>query len=201
MGRARSFSASGKWVGALSLEDGKRRTVYGRTQREVRARLREVRVEVEDGLCANAARMTVSTYLSTWVSVTLPAKTKSGALKEQTLDSYRSIVELHISPPLGHHRLRNLKPSDLRAWLAELQDKSQTPAARGASRFGPPAAATSAARCTRASRYRSCPLALSPTRTRSCAPHCLTPSTIRSSRATSRRWFIRRLAEAERFSR
>ena len=120
-------ASDGIWVGAVSLQGGKRRVIYGRTQREVRQKVRELRAEVDEGVTAGAARVTVGAYLDTWLEVTLVAKVKAGEVKPRTYESYRDMVDLHISPHLGQRRLRELKAPDVRSWLSQLQDKQQTP--------------------------------------------------------------------------
>lgn len=123
-------ASDGRWVGALTLDDGRRRVVYGSTQREARARLRELERSVEDGLPVRAGRaLTVGQYLEQqWVAVTLPARVRSGRLKPSTFDSYRDVVERHIVPQLGREPLAKLTPAKVRAWVAAKQSQ---PGARG----------------------------------------------------------------------
>ncbi len=62
-----------KWVGAVTV-DGRRRTVYGVTQKEAREKLRRAQRAVEDGLPLESGRgVTVGAYLAQWCAVTLPA--------------------------------------------------------------------------------------------------------------------------------
>jgi hypothetical protein len=57
----------GRWQGALQV-DGKRRTVYGKTEREARAKLRELQREVENtGGLPVSERHTLNELLDTWV--------------------------------------------------------------------------------------------------------------------------------------
>ena len=69
-------ASDGIWVGAVSLEGGKRRVIYGRTQREVRQKVRELHAEVDEGVTAGAARVTVGAYLDTWLEVTRRPRSK-----------------------------------------------------------------------------------------------------------------------------
>ena len=58
----------GRWQGSLQV-DGKRRTVYGKTEREARAKLRELQREAEntDGLPVSE-RHTLNELLDAWVA-------------------------------------------------------------------------------------------------------------------------------------
>ncbi|MEX2556340.1 MAG: tyrosine-type recombinase/integrase [Actinomycetota bacterium] len=112
--------SDGRWVGAITLEDGRRRVVYGRTQAEARARLRDLQRAVEDGRIILAGRdITLARYLERWLAETLPPRVAAGRLKERTLDSYQDMVRLHITPGLGDVPLVRLKPAQVRRWVAE----------------------------------------------------------------------------------
>jgi hypothetical protein len=120
------------WAGQLDLGADcngrrRRRTLYGRTQREVLDKLRDLRRKQAAGLPVDGTRLTVATHLAEWVSVTLPGKVAVGELSPTTLDSYRDNVALHITPYLGNYILsrdpetpRRLRPADVRAWRAQL---------------------------------------------------------------------------------
>jgi integrase len=113
--------SDGKWVGAVTV-DGRRRTVYGPTQREAREKLRRAQRTLEDGLPLESGRgVTLGAYLGQWCAVTLPARVRAGRLKPSTFDSYRDVVERHIVPSLGRERLAKLTPAKVRAWLSAKQ--------------------------------------------------------------------------------
>ncbi len=66
--------SDGRWVGAVVVE-GRRRTVYGSTQREAREKLRSMVRSIEDGLPVTPGRgVTVAAYLTQWSEVTLPSR-------------------------------------------------------------------------------------------------------------------------------
>jgi integrase len=109
--------SDGKWVGAVTDEDGKRRVVYGETQREARDKLRALVHAVESGLPVTPERLTVGAYLDEWCSVTLPDRVRAGRLAPSTLDSYRDICERHIIPAIGGVKLSKLTPARVRAWV------------------------------------------------------------------------------------
>jgi hypothetical protein len=170
--------SDGTWVEALSLEDGRRRTVYGGTQREVRQKLQDLRAEVEDGITVSAARMTVASYLSTWVEKTLPAKVKAGALKPQTLDSYRYMIELHMAPQLGAVDFVPSSRPMSGVGLPCYRTKNRLLAARNVLSIEPNEECVLVVQNTKMSGCLSCPPDRFPTLTQFCGRRCQTQSTI-----------------------
>ncbi len=118
----------GRW--AVQIERppvaGKRRrqVIYGSTQAEVVALARRAERALEAGDPLTDARLTLGRYLNSWVHTTLPCSD----LRPSTLDSYSDIVERHLIPSLGHHKLRELRPPHIRAMLTE---KAAEVSARG----------------------------------------------------------------------
>lgn len=111
-----------KWVGAVVLDSGRRRVVYGSTRAEARDKLRELQRRTEDGAVAPVGRgVTLGRYLEQWCGVTLPSRVRAGRLKPSTLDSYRDVVERHITPALGSEPLAKLTPAKVRAWVSAKQ--------------------------------------------------------------------------------
>lgn len=106
----------GLWAAGLSYagSDGqqKRRTLYGRTQREVVGKLRDARRRVEAGAPVQDARVTVGLYVEHWIGTTLAASDR----KETTKVLYAGLARTHLVPaPLGAITLDRLKPSDVEA--------------------------------------------------------------------------------------
>jgi integrase len=113
--------SDGRWVGAVVVE-GRRRAVYGSTQREAREKVRSMVRSIEDGRPVTPGRgVTVAAYLTQWCEVTLPSRVRSGRLKPSTLDSYRDVVERHILPRLGKEPLGKLTPAMVRSWISAKQ--------------------------------------------------------------------------------
>jgi integrase len=133
-GEGTIFRRGTGWAGAISLEsDGqgrpRRRYVYGSSQREVRQKLDALKRQQDAGIVVGTGRgVTVGQYLDAWTRGTLAEQVASGALRTSTRDGYVDMVERHITPYIGRHRLEELKPPHLRAWIAELR---QVTSARG----------------------------------------------------------------------
>jgi integrase len=113
----------GRWQGQVSitadgLQKATRRTVYGKTQREVLDRMRACREQVTSGISPSQGSMTVAQYGGLWLDGTKRAEVARGHNSESTLRNYRDLWERHIAPDLGHLRLDKLTPAVLREWLA-----------------------------------------------------------------------------------
>jgi integrase len=111
----------GRWVGLVDLgHDGagkrQRRKVTGRTRSEARARLAEVRKQLDAGLPVGPVRATVGEVLEDWLAKGLPPTAKS----PNTIDSYTWCVRAHLVPRLGSHRLRELTPDHVHDALTDM---------------------------------------------------------------------------------
>lgn len=114
--------ADGRWIAELSYQDadgrGKRRTVYGRTQAEVRAKLRDARQRLESGAPIRDASVTVAAWLVEWCAKALEASDR----KRATKDLYATMARAHLTPSLGHLPLARLRPSDVEAMIVAKRD-------------------------------------------------------------------------------
>lgn len=116
--------SDGKWCASSTLADGRRKTVYGNSQREALARLRQLQQQITDGLALRPGReMTLGAYLTHWTTETLPARVQSGRLAPSTLASYRDQVRLYLVPDLGDTPLAQLSAPKLRKWLSVRQEQ------------------------------------------------------------------------------
>ena len=65
----------GRWTGAVDMgwRDGKRhrKTVYGKTRREVAEKVREVQRQIQQGLPVPPERLTVGQWLTAWLQTGL----------------------------------------------------------------------------------------------------------------------------------
>jgi len=105
--------SDGKWRGVLDLGwiEGKRtrRWVFGATEREVLAKLAELREAQRRGQNLSARRYTFGQWLDEWLSV----KGRQGT-RASTLRGYEWLIRQHIRPGLGGIRLDKLTPTDIR---------------------------------------------------------------------------------------
>ena len=97
--------------------DGKPRrhfeTVRGRKS-DAQKRLNELLVNLEKGVYTPPGRLTVAEHLNNW----LEGYVKTNC-SQRTLDGYRSIIELHLVPALGHVQLKQLHPQLIQAYYGK----------------------------------------------------------------------------------
>jgi integrase len=105
----------GRWEAKVDLGwDGPRRrrkSVYGATEAQVLAKLREAQRSAALGVVTDD-RVTVTEWLDRWMTEVLP-----GRVGPSTLDNYRLIADKHIKPALGRKRLSKLTPDDVQRLL------------------------------------------------------------------------------------
>lgn len=104
--------------------DGKRKrhfeTIKGRKS-DAQKRLNELLVSLDKGVYAPTGRLTVAEHLRQW----LDGYVKTNC-SPRTLDGYRSIIDQHLIPAMGHIPLRQLQPSVIQAYYGEACDRLAT---------------------------------------------------------------------------
>jgi len=97
--------------------DGKYRrhfeTIHGRKS-DAQKRLNELLVSFEKGIYTPPGRLTVAEHLRNW----LEGYVKTNC-SQRTLDGYRSIIETHLIPALGHIQLKNLHPQAIQSYYGK----------------------------------------------------------------------------------
>lgn len=116
--------AAGRWHGYVSMgtkEGGvpDRRHVTGKTRAIVAKKVRDLQTKRDAGLAPEAGKPpTVDEWMDHWLAYIAARR-----LRPRTLDSYQTMVRLHIRPALGHHRLDRLQPEHLEAFYLALEEK------------------------------------------------------------------------------
>src|SRR5215213_4190287 len=103
-------------------EGRKRRTLYGKTRKEVAAKLSKALADREVGLVFDAGTLTVGEYLDRWLSHSV-----RGRVRQKTYERYESIVRVHLSPALVRSRLKALTPDHVRGLYREKLDCGLAP--------------------------------------------------------------------------
>jgi hypothetical protein len=62
----------GRWCAAISLANGKRKYLYGKTREEVRRQMLVVQRDLDCGLPLPDGRQTVEQYLRSWLTTSRP---------------------------------------------------------------------------------------------------------------------------------
>ena len=93
---------NGKWEARYSI-NGKRYSIYGNSQTEVRKKLTEATSTIDHGDYLEDSDMTVGQWLQIWHRDFL------GNVKSSTSANYDMIIRRHINPTLGNVKLSELK--------------------------------------------------------------------------------------------
>src|SRR5262249_55938158 len=104
----------GRHPADLGVVDGKhrRKSFYGKTQRQVRDRLNEALHAHQRGVLPKAAgKTTVEQWLATWL------RSIEGTVRPRTLEHYRWLVDKHLGPSIGRKQLSRLTPRDIEVML------------------------------------------------------------------------------------
>ena len=104
--------SDGRWVAAVTLASGKRKSLYGKTRAEVARKLAIVIKATQDGIPLPAERETVGTYLARWLVDVDKPRVRPG-----TFVSYHVLVNRHLIPSLGKITLSKLSLKDVQAMI------------------------------------------------------------------------------------
>ena len=100
----------------------KRKTLYGKTRREVDEKLTAAKADRDRGLLFDADSLTVGRYLERWL-----ADSVRDTVKAITYETYERLIRLHLAPTLGRLKLKNLTPTHVRGLYREKLDSGLSP--------------------------------------------------------------------------
>ena len=100
----------------------KRKTLYGKTRREVDEKLTKAKADRDGGLVFDADGVKVGEYLERWL-----ADSVRDTVRPTTFERYEQMVRLHIRPVLGRLKLKNLTPAHVRGHYREKLDAGLSP--------------------------------------------------------------------------
>ena len=102
----------------------KRKTIYGKTRRDVDEKLTKAKADRDNGgLVFDADKQTLREYLERWLNNSV-----KGSVKPVTFESYERTVRNHIIPALGRVKLVKLTPVHLQSFYQERLDSGLSPA-------------------------------------------------------------------------
>lgn len=108
----------GRWSAIVELDQEgtsrRRKTLYGKTKREVLQKLRQEQEAISKGLPSLPQRLTVGEFLDSWL------EGAKASLKPSTAQSYGWIVEYYLKPYIGSKRLAKLSPEDVERMMRAL---------------------------------------------------------------------------------
>lgn len=117
--------ADGRWEGKYSLgydpKTGKliRKSVYGKTQKEVRLALSKIVSEMDSGTYAEPSKMKVSQWLDEWLA------SYTMNIKPATRNAYEEHIRVHIKPSLGDIPLKQLSTRDIQQLYTGLLEERE----------------------------------------------------------------------------
>lgn len=97
--------------------DGRQHSVYGKTERATKARLRAAQTDVDTGMPVPEARTTVAGFLAEWLAGPV------AQLRPSTIESYEGAVRNHLVLHLGRIRLAKLTAAGIDRMIASLGDR------------------------------------------------------------------------------
>src|SRR6266536_2462938 len=86
----------GRWVAELTLEDGKRKLLYGKTQEEAIAKLKQAEYEKRQGILATGPKQKLGDFLIYWLD-----QVHKRRIGSNTYGRYKEVRDYHIIPHLG----------------------------------------------------------------------------------------------------
>ncbi len=111
---------NGRYEARLSLSDGRRPSIYGKTEQEVVEKMTRMLSDDHRGLPVITKKLTVKEYLTDWLEngTTVGPTTKPG---------YCHYINKHIIPALGRIQLAKLTPQQVQAFIKAKQATDLTP--------------------------------------------------------------------------
>ena len=120
-----SRRGNGGWMAQYAVytpEGRKRKTIYGKTRKDVAAKLARAVSDREDGLVFDAGNLKVGEYLERWLKDSV-----EGNVRSRTLSNYQLQVRRHIVPALGRIQLKTLSPAHVQGLYRSKLDARLAP--------------------------------------------------------------------------
>src|SRR5437870_7620468 len=93
----------GRWVAEITLEDHSRKQFYGKSKKEAQEKLRLAINQQKQGTLITGPQQTMKDYLEYWLE-----EVHKPTIRIGTYTSYRTVLNCHLLPALGHIRLQKL---------------------------------------------------------------------------------------------
>ncbi|HEU5382668.1 MAG TPA: tyrosine-type recombinase/integrase, partial [Ktedonobacteraceae bacterium] len=106
--------SDGRFVGQVTLPDGKQKQVYGKSQEEVLQKQRKLEYEQRQGTLITERDVKLKAYLDHWIE-----NVHRQTIRFSTYYGYRRMLDLHIIPTLGHIGIQKLTTQQLQTFYAQ----------------------------------------------------------------------------------
>ena len=113
----------GRWMARLTLPDGRRRSLYGKTRAEAAAKLAQALRERDAGLPVADGKTQLGTFLHQWLEESVKPRNRPS-----TFRSYEGHVRVHLIPELGRIPLAQLSPQHVERLQAKKLHDGLSPA-------------------------------------------------------------------------
>ncbi len=110
--------ADGRWEARISLPEGGRRSLFGRTRAEVQQKLTAAMSDVQRGMPLPEGRLTLSRFLEQWIDAVVKTR-----VRPSTLERYRLDVRQLSASPLGKLPLARVTSAVVQGYLNGLTEK------------------------------------------------------------------------------
>lgn len=104
----------GRYQARITLRDGRRKTIYARTRAEVAAKMTTALKAQQDGLPMPSDQLNTGRFLTEWL------RTHRTAIRPRTAETYEGLLNRHVIPHIGRHRLTRLEPRHIQRLYADL---------------------------------------------------------------------------------
>jgi integrase len=111
----------GRWVAEITLEDGRRKPLYGKTQAEAIEKLKQAQYELKQGTLATGPKQSVKDLFRYWLEQVHRRK-----LRASTYVRYRGALEIHIIPVLGQVAVQKLTMRHIQQFYNKKLDEGQS---------------------------------------------------------------------------
>lgn len=102
----------GKWAAQYTDNMGKRRTLYGKTQQEVRQKMKEAMEQSDSGLLMDKDKMTFCDWMKEWLE-----QYANPTVRAATYANYYSILNQHVLPAFPKVLLKDLRADMLQKYF------------------------------------------------------------------------------------
>jgi len=104
--------SDGYWVGAVSIGDGKRKTVYGKVRADIVLKVDAIRASLSQGI-QPPRRMTITELVTLWLEAKKPT------VRPTTFQGYELTLGKHVIPHIGNLKIAKVTPSDFEQMYSE----------------------------------------------------------------------------------
>ena len=110
-----------RWCASVTLPSGRRKVVYGDSEKAALKARRDLLKEIEAGRPVALGRTPkLGDYLNRWLDVRIAGEVEAGHLDGETAGSYRDVTKRHIAPTfLAKVKITELTTDDIRVWQRE----------------------------------------------------------------------------------